>query len=159
MMKRALLLFAATLSIAALVACSPDTESTQEQAACTDAAMQPWPPDLATPQTVDDSLAALDAWLTQPQKQYFRCENREHLLVDVHFGLALQLRNHWNLGPAGPLGAELAALGLQHVDDMSNFIALKYIHSLRDEPFDEELFLQNAREHWRRFESAIRDRG
>jgi len=83
------------------------------------------------PQDLDESLAALNEWLTEPQKQYFRCEDRETLLANVHFGLALLIRNSWDFNPTSSLGANLESKGLRHPDDMSNFIALEFIGELR----------------------------
>ena len=122
-----------------------------------DAVVPPWPPERATPETLEEALAALDEWLSEPQKQYYRCLDLDAARDELHFGLALLIRNNWGLFEPNPLTASLAATGLRHADDVSNLVAYQYVRRLHGEPLDVEGFARPIRDYWQRVDALEYD--
>jgi len=151
----------ACLAAVALGACNPEPESTERIDSCAELTLSssvpvatPWPPDRAVPKTLEDSLVVLNEWITESEKQHLWCEDFDVVLRNLHFGLALRLRNSWRLNTESPLRTNLESIGLQHADDMSNFIALRFIHELHGKPFDADAYIERARNYWERIESS-----
>ncbi|NNE41371.1 MAG: hypothetical protein HKN14_10705 [Marinicaulis sp.] len=105
----------------------------------------PWPAATPHPETVEDAHSALEKHLSFDQKRMLVCWT-EISRRDVHLGLALWIRNEWNLYSMPPLGSVLYRKGVRTADDAANVIAWTYIRNLRDEPtsVDEEV-ARNAR--------------
>lgn len=129
-----------TLATMSLTACDSSRQTAEEKFNCADfvltnedAVVSTWSSEWFMPKNLSESLVALDDWLTEPQKRYLQCEDIGILHANIHFGLALLIRNSWDLHMASPLGAALGSIGLHHPDDMSNFIALEFISRLRSE--------------------------
>lgn len=120
----------------------PHTEQSEGPISCDDVGVRgayafaaaPWPLAQAPPVNVAAAHAALDRHLAREQRQALAC--LEVSRSDVHLGLALWIRNEWNLYGMGALGAELWDYGLRHPDDASNVIAWTYIARLRGEEVD-----------------------
>ena len=159
---------AAAVGTFVLGACSPESGPAPELGdvtACADyvpgsatSDPPPWPDSRAAPVDLEQSRAALDDWLTETEKQYYRCENLGSVLADLHLGLAKRLRNDWNLFADSPLRTNLESLGLSHPDDMSSFLARRYVYSLRGMPFDEASYIQQTKAYWERVDHAPGDR-
>ena len=153
-----------------LAACLPQAACNSNQSASTapttcaefeladaDAVVPPWPPDRSTPENLEQGLAALDEWLSEPQKQYYRCIDLEAARDELHFGLALLIRNNWGLFEPNPLTASLAPTGLRHADDVSNLVAYQYVRRLHGEPLDVEGFARPIRDYWQRVDALEYD--
>lgn len=144
-------------------ACGPSTPSPEMRAdECADFALTagegvvpPWPAERALPTTVEESVAALDEWLSERQRRHYLCTGLENALADAHFGLALWVRNEWLLDAAAPLPRELAELGLHSADSMSSLIVRRYLHQLHGQPLDVEAFIEQVREYESRVGAAL----
>jgi hypothetical protein len=143
------------VAILMLAACSPEPPESEVALDCEtfDAAAQiegirPWPEDRPGPADLEGSRDALDEWLTEPQRKYFACTDRDVLLANIHFGLAWWIRDNWRFDSTTPLGRYMQALGLQHPDDISNLIAVYYVYAVRDEDFDIDAEVQRYVDYW-----------
>lgn len=166
MTKKFSFILTVSLATLSLSTCDPGRESAAQENGCSgytladkEAIVPPWPAKRPAPRNLDESLGALDEWLTEPQKQYYRCTDFSVVLTQVHFGLARWIRDNWNLYSPDPLREYLLSIGLRHQDGMSNLIALQYIYKLRGTAFDSKEFVQQSREYWERADAARKNQG
>jgi len=146
------------------LACDSNQSSPAASVACaaftlgdSDAVLPSWPLERSVPENVEQALAALDEWLSEPQKQYYRCLDLDAARDELHFGLALWIRNNWGLFEPNPLTASLAPTGLRHPDDVSNLVAYQYVRRLHGEPLDVEGFARPIRDYWQRVDALEDD--
>jgi len=94
----------------------------------------PWPPTATPPTTIAAAHRALDAHLSLDQKQQLACLNISR--NDMHMGLALWIRNEWNLYAMSPLAERLLNIGFRSADEASSGLAWTYVAQLRQRPID-----------------------
>lgn len=78
---------------------------------------------IPVPKTVDEAISTLEKILSD--------EDREYLLkngaISMHDSLGRWIRNEWGLWTGSELKNELEKKGLEHPDDMSNYIIEEFI--------------------------------
>lgn len=84
--------------------------------------------DIPVPKTVDEAISTLEKILSD--------EDREYLLkngaISMHDSLGRWIRNEWGLWTGSELKNELEKKGLEHPDDMSNYIIEEFIKYLNN---------------------------
>ena len=81
---------------------------------------------MVVPKTVDEAISALDAMLSDEDKDYIK----EHGAISMHSDLGRWIRNEWGLWTGSELKTTLEAAGFHHPDDMSHHILSKYVEHL-----------------------------
>lgn len=83
------------------------------------------------PATLEECFPAIDALLVQEDKDFLlKAENLDDALTAFHHSLGRHLRNEWNLWWNSDLAQHLrASHGIDHPDDMSDFIMKQYVRS------------------------------
>lgn len=83
---------------------------------------------IPVPKTVDEAISTLEKILSD--------EDREYLLkngaISMHDSLGRWIRNEWGLWTGSELKNELEKKGLEHPDDMSNYIIEEFIKYLNN---------------------------
>lgn len=82
------------------------------------------------PNNLLQAIEYLDKELTKQDKEYLL----EHGALSVHHSLGRWIRNNWGLWNEedNKLKVNLKKLGLEHPDDMSNYIIEQYIEHLNE---------------------------
>ena len=84
--------------------------------------------DVPVPKTVNEAISTLEKILSD--------EDREYLLkngaISMHDSLGRWIRNEWGLWTGSELKNELEKKGLEHPDDMSNYIIEEFIKYLNN---------------------------
>ena len=83
------------------------------------------------PNNLLQAIEYLDKELTKQDKEYLL----EHGSLSVHHSLGRWIRNNWGLWDEedNKLKVNLKKLGLEHPDDMSNYIIELYVEYLKNE--------------------------
>jgi hypothetical protein len=81
--------------------------------------------DIPIPKTVDDAISTLERILSDEDREYLL----ENGAISMHDSLGRWIRNEWGLWTGSELKDELMNLnkGLNHPDDMSNYIIEEFI--------------------------------
>ena len=77
-------------------------------------------------------MGRLDSMLSPEDKAYIQKEGS----ISVHFTLGMWMRNNWGLWGGSRLQAYLMDNGINHPDDMSDFILSCYVKHLNGEELD-----------------------
>ena len=82
------------------------------------------------PTNLKEVIQELNKLLSQDDKEYLL----EHGALSVHHSLGRWIRNNWGLWDEedNNLKVNLKKLGLEHPDDMSNYIIEQYIEHLKN---------------------------
>ncbi|MEL7023278.1 MAG: DUF6794 domain-containing protein [Pseudomonadota bacterium] len=91
--------------------------------------------DAPIPTTMEEAFAALDAMLSEQDKEQIRSDE-ECEMIRLHFGLGMWMRNNWGLWQGSALADLLTEKGIHHPDDMSGVILASYWRYLNDLPIE-----------------------
>ena len=80
------------------------------------------------PTTVDVAIRALDAMLSDEDKEYLKV----HGAISLHDSLGRWIRNEWGLWTESELKTALESAGFHHPDDMSHHILTMYVKHLNE---------------------------
>ena len=80
------------------------------------------------PTTIEEAMASLDARMTDEDKAYIQ----KHGSISVHHTLGRWIRNEWGLWGDSGLKQLLAGKGIEHPDEMSDYIIQQFIEYLKN---------------------------
>lgn len=103
--------------------------------------------DAAIPTTMEEAFTALDAMLSDEDKEQIRSD-RECEMIRLHFGLGMWMRNNWGLWQGSALADLLTEEGIHHPDDMSGVILDSYWRYLNDLPIELEVQAERLRQFY-----------
>lgn len=101
------------------------------------------------PETLEESLLALDRLLNPYQKRFLTCLSEEEARVTLHFGMGAWVRRAFGLWDASPLRYHFLEMGVLHPDDMSDIILLSYCRRLKGEPLAVQQQVDYFQRYWR----------
>jgi len=83
---------------------------------------------MTIPNTLDEAFVALDALLSAEDREFIqKTKDPERTVIRLHHTLGQHLRNEWGLWQNSELAQHLKREhGLDHPDDMSHFILVRY---------------------------------
>jgi hypothetical protein len=87
------------------------------------------------PDSIAGAIIYLDACLEIDEKQKIKESSRKNL-VELHFGLGMQIRNEWGLWHDSPIVKQFRANGIFLADDMSALVIDIYWKHLNGLPLD-----------------------
>lgn len=87
------------------------------------------------PLNYEEAVEILDAVLSDSLHLYARCVPDGELIVRMHFGLGMAIRNEWGLWTGSQLADSIAKLGVVHPDDMSSLIINAFEYRAKGKKF------------------------
>lgn len=91
----------------------------------------PTPTGVLIPGSIDEAIAELETMLHPDFIAEARAMSQSQFLTSQHFGLALWMRNNWQLWQSNRLTECLQGLGVTHPDAMSSFLLIALWHHLQ----------------------------
>lgn len=84
------------------------------------------------PTTIEEAMVSLDIHMTDEDKAYIQ----EHGSISVHHTLGRRIRNEWGLWGDSGLKQVLADKGIEHPDEMSDYIIRQFIEYLKNKQLE-----------------------
>ncbi|MCT7957197.1 DUF6794 domain-containing protein [Laspinema palackyanum] len=89
------------------------------------------PTGLFIPSSIEEAIAELEKMLHPDFIEEARAMTQAEFLASQHLGLALWLRNNWELWRVNPLTQSLQGLNITHPDGMSSFLLGQFWQKLQ----------------------------
>lgn len=91
---------------------------------------------LFIPATIDEAIAELEKMLHPEFIEEARAMTQSEFLNSQHLGLAMWIRNNWQLWGINPMTLHLKSLGIHHPDGMASFLLGKFWQHLQPSTAD-----------------------